>query len=250
MSKTDSRLKAFLENPNAASVHNVRTSIRRLRALADLLPKSIQKKSKPRNYINGARAFFKKTTEIRDIDVIEAKLRKYNSLQAMQAFLAGKAEKRSQLLRDAMMSATELSYAPIPAFKASQMSESKLSKRNKKIAKKYETRLETLAETILSSPTIEQLHDFRKNCKMLRYTIEIDLKKNDKKLALLGEFQRVLGLMVDDSAVLRCLSDSNLGELAAPIISELEASKEKSYKRFATLLRKSYARNVKIFSEK
>ena len=72
--KLNSKVVAFVSIPEEETIHDVRTTTRRIQALTELLPKSVRKKGKLETYLGRSRALFKATTEIRDIDVIQSKL--------------------------------------------------------------------------------------------------------------------------------------------------------------------------------
>jgi CHAD domain-containing protein len=73
------RVNDSLVNPTVESIHDVRTSIRRLDASFKLLPKKIRDSYDIRNYHGQYRQLFKINSEIRDIDIIYCRLIKYSS---------------------------------------------------------------------------------------------------------------------------------------------------------------------------
>lgn len=150
-----------------------------------------------------------------------------------------------------MKSARSLERTPVPQIKASQISESKLARRRKKIERKFEDYLDHKVAIMLSNPTPEQLHDFRKNCKMLRYALEIDSNKKKEKLeATLEDIQTILGSVMDDYTTLRYLSESSIGEVVAPLVDELNAAKDREYTRFVRILKREFGKKVANSSNK
>ena len=239
--KLDSKLKTFLAKPNVKNVHDVRTSIRRVEASFRLLPKNIRKKPNVSSYLTRTRILFKATSPIRDIDIAEGKLKKFETIAGILDLLKRNEEKRAQLLSVAMKAAGTLGKTPRPNIKPSQISESKLSRRRKKIERKFEDSLHDQIAVVLSNPKPEKLHEFRKNCKMLRYSLELDSNRKKKKLvATLEQLQTTLGSVLDDYMTLRFLSDSSLGDAAAPIVSELNAAKDKGYTKFDAILKREF----------
>ncbi|MGI0090293.1 MAG: CHAD domain-containing protein, partial [Nitrososphaerales archaeon] len=77
--KLDIRVLSLLIRPDEKSVHDVRTSIRRLEAACDLLPENLRRKRKVENYLEYTKALFKATTPLRDLDITEFGLKKYES---------------------------------------------------------------------------------------------------------------------------------------------------------------------------
>ncbi len=240
--RLDSRLKAFLARPNVKNVHDVRTSIRRIEASFNLLPKNIRKKQTVSNYLTRTKSLFRATSPIRDIDIADGKLRKFETIGGISDLLKRNEEKRMQLLSVAIKAAGTLDKTPKPRIKPSQISESKLSKRRKKIERKFEESLHDQMAVVLSNPKPEELHEFRKNCKMLRYSLELDSNKKKKLEATLEYLQTTLGNVLDDYMTLGYLS--SLGEVASPIVSELNTAKDKDYAKFVAALKRKFGAKV------
>ncbi|MGA2874235.1 MAG: CHAD domain-containing protein [Nitrososphaerales archaeon] len=241
--KLDSRLKSFLTRPDLKNVHDVRTSIRRIEASFNLLPKNIRKKKIVSNYLTRTKSLFKSTSPIRDIDIAEGKLRKFETTAGIPDLLKRNEERRAQLLGAAMKVAGTLEKTPIPRIKPSLISESKLSKRRKKIEKKFEDILHDQIAVVLANPKPDALHEFRKNCKMLRYTLELDSNKKKRRLETTLEYlQTTLGNVLDDYTTLGYLAP--LGDKAAPIISELNMARDKDYTKFVAILKRSLGATV------
>ena len=100
------------------NVHDVRTSIRRIEASFNLLPKNIRKKQIVSNYLTRTKSLFKATSPIRDIDIAEGKLKKFETITGIPDLLKRNEEKRAQLLSVAMKAAGTLEKTPIPTGQA------------------------------------------------------------------------------------------------------------------------------------
>ncbi|HEY8110006.1 MAG TPA: CHAD domain-containing protein, partial [Candidatus Nitrosotenuis sp.] len=74
LTNTSERLSAYLQDPNEKSVHDIRTSIRRLDAAFKILPKKTRQKPKIRKFTSELKKFFKTNNQIRDFDIISQKL--------------------------------------------------------------------------------------------------------------------------------------------------------------------------------
>lgn len=239
--KVESRVKALIAKPTPNNIHDIRTSIRRIEASFNLLPKNVRKTKSVSAYLARAKSLFKTTSSIRDIDIVALHLKKYETITWIQELLKKNEHKRSQLLVAATRSARLFEKTPAPNVKASQISESKLAKRRKKLEKKFEKILRDQTSTMLFSPKPEQLHEFRKSCKMLRYTLEFESNKKRKKpLASLENLQTILGSMMDGYITLEHLSQASLGEAASQIIDQLNAAKDKDYAKFAAILKRRF----------
>ena len=241
----NSRLRAFIKNQNPKNVHDMRTSIRRMEAIFTLLPRNIRKKQIITDYLSNSRSLFKNMSTIRDIDIVDGKIGKFEAIAEITNLLTENAEKRIQLLSVAMKSALALEKITIPRIKVSQISESKLAKRRKKVERKFEDYLDEKSTDMLSNPKPQQLHDFRINCKLLRYTLEIDSGKKRKSLeATLEDIQTVLGSLMDDYTTLRYLSEYSLGDAVALLVKEINISKDREYNRFARILKREFGKKL------
>jgi CHAD domain-containing protein len=237
--KLDSRVKALIAKPNSKNVHDMRTSIRRIEATFKLLPKDIRKRHTLSDYLTGAKSLFRATSPIRDIDIVKVNLRKFETITEISDLLKRNEEKRAHFLIAATRSAKRFEKIPPPRIRASQISESRLAKRRKKLVRRFEDNLREQIQIMLSNPKPEQLHDFRKNCKMLRYTLEIDSSKK-KLLMTLENLQTILGSLMDTYTTLQYVSESSLGETIAPIVDQLNSSKNRDYARFVSTLRRRF----------
>lgn len=221
--RLESKVNAFLSHADQETIHDIRTTSRRIQAYADLLPKGIRKKSKLSLYLTHVRALFKSTTPIRDIDVVESKLQKFETNPDVKQILDEKKRSREDFLKVAYKAVNNLKKVRAPRFKTYRVSESKLSKRKRKVLRRYRA---VLARQLkLASPTIEQLHEFRKNCKMLRYSLEVDSKKNTL-MSQLVKIQGDLGIAMDVHATLTALSTLPANDASSKIITVLKEEEE------------------------
>ena len=230
------RLESFRETPNVKNVHDIRTSIRRVEAALKLLPKNLQKKSKVTKYLIQAKSLFRATSKIRDIDIIGDTLLKFDPIPKVRDLLARNQKKRARILPNAMGLASALSKITPPHFASTEISRSRLAKRRKKVEKQFEDQLNLLVDKMVSNPTPDQLHKFRKKCKMLRYTLEFNSKDNKRIGKILVEIQRSLGTVTDSYTTIRSVSGSLTGGTARPIIDELNATKDAGYHSFLQVL--------------
>lgn len=197
-----------------------------MQALFRLLPKNLRRKGKATRFLASSKRVFKATSQIRDIDITEVKLRQFETYTGFPEFLGLQKEKRVSLLRNANKSSQTLKKTAIPKFKVGQLSDSKLSKREDKIIARLQVQLKSEVGKVLGSPTEDQLHDFRKTCKMLRYSLEVDSRKNKDDLSVLKKLQEILGSVLDNYTTLRYLSDSSLRDSAKPIVEKLKSENE------------------------
>ena len=114
--KLQSKISALLSKPDAETIHDIRTTSRRIQAYTDLLPKSVRKKSKVVLYITRVRTLFKATTKIRDLDIIQEKLKKFETDPEVKLIL-DQQKTREDLLTAAIKIASTLKKAGAPRVK-------------------------------------------------------------------------------------------------------------------------------------
>lgn len=239
LENTESRLAAFLEDPSANNIHDIRTSIRRTEASISLLPKNLRG-GEARRYLESAKSLFRATTPLRDIDIVGVELSKFSSVPGVRTLLDINQRKRTKLLRKATRYAESFGKMTVPSIKSSNISQSELSKRRRKVLRRLNERLRNEAQDLLSNPAPDDLHEFRKTCKMLRYTIEIGSKRNQELRKTLVQIQQILGRMMDIHTTLRFISESSLGVSAVPIIEQLGSESIRAYKPFPELLKERF----------
>lgn len=238
--RLSSKVDSLISDPSAENVHDTRTTIRRAQALFRLLPKNLRRKGKAARFLKSSKRVFRATSQIRDIDVTEVKLKQFETYTGFPEFFGLQKEKRVSLLRSGTKSFQTLKRTTIPRFKLSQISDSKLSRRENKVVGKLQVQLKSQVAIILGNPTEEQLHDFRKACKMLRYTLEVDSRKNKEGLALLKKMQEIFGTLLDNYTSLRYLSESSLGNSAKPIVEKLTSENEAARAALEQMLKEEF----------
>src|ERR671924_5358 len=186
------RLDAYLADQGTEnSIHDVRTSIRRLDVSFSLLPKKLRKRKN--RQIKKYRKFFKANSNARDLDIIRGKITALTEGAPGAEKLLGQLQKKRK---------AELGRA------------GKLGRALKK-----------MQPVQLDSSKVEELHRLRKDCKKLRYILEMvppaGRKKYERAVSLalaLEELQDLLGAIRDSDITIEYLQGSRTkiaGELAA-----------------------------------
>ena len=191
-SKIQNILSLYLKSANEKNIHDIRKSIRRADSAYVILPKKYRKKKIFVEYIETSKKFFKVNSKIRDYDIFLEKVQKYmeiskNNDDDIKSTIL---KFRNSELESAVDIAHKLQYLKCPRLK--KKNEKKLSKqidnRFKKISNKLKQIIdENLPLVLDNSKRIEELHEVRKDCKKLRYILELKLtdKELDKELFLL-----------------------------------------------------------------
>ena len=202
--RVEKRVNDYLVNPTEESIHDVRTSIRRLDASFKLLPKKIRNSYDIRNYHDQYRQLFKINSEIRDIDIIYGRLIKYSSesIPNYRGYLQKLKSTRDKKYKDARKIASRLSDNLLPQITEDDISDNKLQLRYNKVVNKSSNRIEELFPVVIADSKKEkELHELRKDSKKLRYLLEILPSKNNGNLSNISdhleEVQNILGAIRD-----------------------------------------------------
>ena len=175
------KIYMILENQLGAQILHIR-----------FYPKNIEKKKRFVKYIETSKKFFKVNSKIRDYDIFLEKIQKYmeiskNNDDDIKSTIL---KFRNSELENAVDIAQKLQYLKCPRLK--KKNGKKLSKqidnRFKKISNKLEQIIDENLPLVLDDyKRIEELHEVRKDCKKLRYILELKLtdKELDKELFLL-----------------------------------------------------------------
>jgi CHAD domain-containing protein len=232
------RLAAYLKDPeNGGSVHDTRTSLRRLEAAFSLMPKKQRRKN--RRQMDAHKEFFRANSRVRDLDIIRSRI----AFAGNESFDPAIAKKRKAALGRALALARLLQK--LPAANAKNIDNKKLAARMDKVAGRLldsaEQRLPVVAK---DSKKKKELHELRKDLKKLRYVLEIlppaRREKYGKKLtkivggadatSRLKELQGLLGLIHDCDITIEYLRGKRE---AAEILQRKNAERDVLFKKFA-----------------
>ena len=202
--RVENRVNDYIVYPTEKSIHDVRTSIRRLDASFKLLPKKIRNSYDIRNCYDQYRQLFKINSEIRDIDIIYGRLIKYSSesIPNYRGYLQKIKNTRDKKYKDARKIASTLSVNLLAQITEDDISDNKLQLRYNKLVNKISNRIENLFPVVVTNSKKEkELHELRKDSKKLRYLLEILPSKNNRNLSNISdhleEVQNILGAIRD-----------------------------------------------------
>lgn len=233
------KLDDYITNPSENNIHDIRIAIRRMESVYRILPKKNRKSDDMKNYVKQAKTLFKVNTQIRDFDIIRAKLEKQHSAQFGQ-IIDSINGKRKQQLSTGHRLALKLKDVLPPKLKEKDISESKLRKRFQKIVSGLAAEMEHDIPLVLNDDKkIEEIHELRKDFKKLRYSIELTSDKIDslKSIKSLKKIQDELGSIHDSDMFLDYLRGvEGPHELAEVIREEIHERREK-YQRFVQVFK-------------
>lgn len=221
------RLDAYLADQGTEnSIHDVRTSIRRLDVSFSVLPKKLRKRKN--RQIKEYRKFFKANSNVRDLDIIRGKIAALAEGAPGAEKLLGQLQKKkkAELGRAGKLGRALKKMQPVQLDSGSSIPAGKLESRIDKAAGKLGVKVNDAFPVVLSdSSKVEELHRLRKDCKKLRYILEMvppaSRKKYERVVSLalaLEELQDMLGAIRDSDITIEYLQGSRTkvaGELAA-----------------------------------
>jgi CHAD domain-containing protein len=230
--KVSNRLEKCLENPTEENIHDVRTAIRRLESAWSVLPKKIRQKRKVQKFVQLHKKFFKATSKIRDFDIIQHRV---DSLSATEEIKKLVYEKKNHQMSTAQKQAKQAQSVKFPKIAQNKISPSKLEKRFRKISVKITENIHALIPVVISSEDkIAELHQLRKDCKKLRYILELTPNAESYDfVSRLKQMQDLLGSIHDSDitmAFLRKISNKNFG--ARELLEKESQIRTRLYKEF------------------
>lgn len=238
--RVHNRVNKYLKDPNAKQIHDVRTAIRRLDATFLILPKKYRNGSPLSEYVLKCKEFFKVNSEIRDYDIIYAKLQKYPSNAQRDSVIETLRATRDASLEHAKSIAGSLkSTDTSKIIDRIGVTEKDLQKRFDKILARLISNIESTFPVVLTdSLKIKELHDLRISCKKLRYLLELLPDENQgalKTRKTLQKLQDTLGTIHDYDFTTDYLS--SLGQSSKEIQEIINSENEERRLKFDEFLK-------------
>lgn len=249
--RVDKRVSDYLADSNEANIHDIRTAIRRVDASFRSLPKKISKKGKVYDYASLSKQLFKINSQVRDYDIIYGKLEKYSSEPIYTELTEALKKSRDAKLRKARKIAISLRKLSSPKIDEDDISNKKLEKRFTKVISKFSDRIELNLPIVLANANkIRQLHEMRKDCKKLRYLLEI-LPNQDNEIAKtiteLEEVQDILGAIHDDDITVSYLRRLRQPKKVHHILEGVISERNKKYEEFVEFSKRNLSNSKENF---
>jgi CHAD domain-containing protein len=230
--KVNNRLEKYLEESSEENVHSVRIAIRKIESAWSILPKKIRQKRKIRKFIQLHKKFFKANSEIRDCDIIQKRLDLLSTTEEIKKLID---EKKKSHLRTAQRQAKQAQNVKFPKIAQIKISPAKLEKRFKKISVKLTEKIHSLIPVVISSESkIAELHQLRKDCKKLRYILELTPNAESSNfVAKLRQMQDLLGHIHDSDITMDYLKKiSGKNANAKELLKKESETRTQLYKEF------------------
>ena len=206
-------LTLYLKNPSDKNIHDLRKSSRRLNSAYYSLPKKFRNNKPIKNYINHSKDLFKSNSQVRDCDIFLEKINSHNSSNNKNNNLKDQIEQIEQnkkiQLETAKKIAQNLDLYDSPQIGTESISDRKVQKRFNKVSKRFNDKIQKELDIVIQDKNkIKKLHELRKDCKKIRYLLELisDQDKNiEKTVKQLDDIQDILGEIHDCDATITFL---------------------------------------------
>jgi CHAD domain-containing protein len=217
--RVESRDSDYIKDSNESNIHDIRTAVRRLDATYKSLPKKLRRTNRVSKYMATSKRLFKLNSQIRDYDIIREKLQKYSSNSGYKNIAELLKKRRETKLASARKVALSLRDRNRPQINENDIPPSKLEVRFNKVVARLVESIELDLPIVLTNPDkIKELHQLRKDCKKLRYLLELiphhDNNSNDKEvnskdinamITTLEDIQDILGSIHDNDTMISFL---------------------------------------------
>ena len=235
------RVKAYLRDPNAENVHRLRTATRRLQAAFALLPKTSREQGKAQKAMVRIKKLMKVNASVRDQDIILSKLSMYKQNPAFERLIGDLRKSRKFHLEQAKELALSVQKNPELRVKPRDLSDTALQKRYNKVVRKLGSKITSELPLVREDASkVEELHVVRRDCKQLRYVLEMgEFPKPPKPLVALRSWQDLLGTIRDHDVMIAYLRGLNKSpEIQLALNTETE-SRNNNYRKFVEASREN-----------
>lgn len=243
LQRLDNKTSSYIKNSNEKNIHDIRTSVRRFHASFLTLPKRYRKEYGLSEYNQLANQFFKLNSEIRDLDIIRGKLKEYpETIQKNNAIDLLKNERQSKLEGARTFALTLKNVNSNKILDKIDITEKEIQKRYNKILIILTNKIETNFLIVITNPLkVEELHALRKDCKKLRYLLEILGKEDNNAIRMvktLQNIQDILGSVRDYDVTIEYLKKLEPSKEIQDIISNETELRRLKYEEFLIFARR------------
>ena len=233
-------LMAYLKNPREDNVHDLRTSIRRMLVLYQLLPKKVRDTKQAIKYALQYDKLMRLNAKTRDIDIILAKISRQDHEGAYGSVIDDLRKARTSSLHPAQRLALSIRNSPTPKIRGRDLSNQGLEKRFKKIKEKLLARIDDRLPIVLENPAEKnELHLLREDSRRLRYVLELaKSRKVTKPVTVLRSWQDTLGAIHDNDVFIQHFEDQKKSPAISSLVREEEVERRRTYENFRSMAKK------------
>jgi len=258
--RLNSRTKAYIKNPNDKHIHDVRTSVRRFNATFLSLPKKYR--TGPillLEYNQITNKFFKVNSKIRDYDIIVQKLNNYTQSSQRDLVIDSiKKDRQLNLEKAKTIAITLKDLGSNKVIDKMNITEKELQKRYNKVISSFISKIELNFPIVITNALkIEELHQLRKDCKKMRYMLELLPEENKNAMELKNIFEKIqdhLGSIHDFDITINYLQSLDPNKEIQEMINNETEKRRSRYEEFLNfskrrlhLTRDSFLIRIKSF---
>jgi len=231
------RLRAYLKNPSEGNVHDLRTSIRRVLAVYQLMPKKVRDTKEATKYASRYDRLMKLNAQTRDLDIILEKISGRDHEHAYSNLMDGLREARTSSLPSGRRLASSIKNQPTPKIRGKDLSNQGLENRFKKTTGKLLARIEARLPIVLKNPEEkDELHLLREDSRRLRYVLELANSRTvSKTLTVLRSWQDILGAIHDSDIFIQHFEDQRKSPSIQALVREERVVRGRNYENFRTV---------------
>jgi CHAD domain-containing protein len=240
ISRVSNKLDDYLTRQDEKNIHDIRTSVRRFDACYQTLPKKLRSRKQMKKFVNKSKDLFKINSQVRDFDVITELIGK-NKVEhgdKNRVDINNFENRRAQKLENAKVIAMGLRKLPLPRVKKKSVPKAKLTKRFNKLISKRGGRIQLNLPLVTTDPDkVAELHELRKDCKKLRYLLELVSHDNSSDSSIskmeeeLQNMQDLLGAIHDCDATVVYLKRQKR-QKTNEIIEDIMQERKRRYENF------------------
>jgi CHAD domain-containing protein len=239
ISRVSNKLDDYLTSQDEKNIHDIRTSVRRLDACYQTLPKKLRRRKQLKKFVKKSKDLFKINSQIRDFDIITELIGKNNTDHGSRNRIDLNFEnRRARKLENAKVIAVGLRKLLLPKVKKKSVPKAKLTKGFNKLINKFAGRIQLNLPLVTTDPDkVTELHELRKDCKKLRYLLELVShdKSSDNIIPKMEEelqnMQDLLGAIHDCDATIAYLKRQKR-QKTNEIIEDIIQERKKRYENF------------------
>jgi len=231
------RLEAFLEEPSAENLHDLRTAVRRVDASVNSLPRRLRERRKTNRLLGKLERLMKRSAKVRDLDTVQSRLTVYGTGRALGRLRRRVEKSRRKQVRSTVKAAASIRKLSILYTDAQDARETQRSEeRIEKVVKRLSSRLNRRLPVVLSDPDDkEALHALRKDCKRLRYILELTPQEGEGSglVMTLTSWQDLLGAVRDGDVTVEYLEGLERSAPVDKVLRAERARRRQDYEGFA-----------------
>jgi len=237
--RVNKNLRDYLGEPGQGQTHDLRASVRRLDAAIRVLPKSTRKDKGIKRCHERCKDLLRQTSQIRDIDILSGAMAAKSNDPTVILLMNNLREERDEFADNSSKAAWKLFEHPPPKLSKKELP--RFVARVETVLKELDSRISgELRISLGEESKIDELHSLRKDCKRLRYTLELfpSATRHEQTIFVLTKWQRVLGGIRDTDVIIDYLSRAKATRGVKALLSSERARRHAKYLAFVRLSRR------------